>query len=78
MCSDSVHLPAISPQPDPCVAFLADAWQNLAIVGETFGEQSGRYQRLVDHYRLTSDALECRLRLEQVLASLVPPSQTSL
>ena len=69
---------ARSSQPNPSADFLVDARHNLVLVAEVFGPQSARYERLVNHYRLTADELGCRADLEHVLASLAPPSQTNL
>jgi hypothetical protein len=67
----------LSEQPEPYAAFLLDASRNLREVRALFGPRSRRYQRLVAQYLRTADQLECRPAMEQVLASLNPPSQAN-
>jgi hypothetical protein len=67
----------LSERPEPYVSFLLDAARNLREVRALFGPQSRRYQRLVAQYLMTADQLECRPAMEQVLASLNPPSQAN-
>jgi hypothetical protein len=69
--------PAPLSEPKPYAAFLRDAARNLREMRALFGPQSRRYQRLVAQYLMTADQLECRPAMEQVLASLNPPSQAN-